>query len=91
MAATLARLRDCTPAQLESQIASEKREIREGRFTATISAWSKAHQGKIAVLVEAREKRYGGLWDSVSADGFFVDSNGSVEAMPETELWDHGY
>ena len=91
IARSIARLKASDPSQLQSLMGSETRNLREGRFTATISAWSESHPEKLAVLVEAREKRYGGLWDFVFADGFFVHADGHVEPMPQADIWDHGY
>jgi hypothetical protein len=68
------------------------KEIRRDSFAATIMAWARVHEGgKLGVLVEVRQKRLGGIIDSVAADGFFRGEDGSTEAMTEENLWDYGY
>ena len=64
----------------------------EGRFTAMITTWGRElDSDKLAIVVEVRMSRFGGLWDNVAADGFSVLPDGSREALQERDLWNLGY
>ena len=93
IAAMLTSLRARSEADLRELIESpEESEVRQDGFTAAITAWARQHpSNKLGVVVEAREARFGGMMHSVSADGFYVHPDGSIEPMKEEDLWDHGY
>jgi hypothetical protein len=91
IASTVASLKRRHPIELRS-LSPQKSEIREGRRTAAFAVWSETYPpDRVAVLVEAREPRFGGLWHSVAAEGFYVDSDDTIHTMEEKDLWVHGY
>jgi hypothetical protein len=89
----LAALREREAVDLARLVESpEESEIRQDSLVASMTAWARQHpSGKLGVIVEAREARLGGMMHSVSADGFYVHPDGSIEPMKEEDLWDHGY
>ena len=93
IAATLATLKTRTAAELRQLIASpQESEVREGRLIAAITAWAREDSaGRLGVVVEARQARWGGLFHSVFAEGFYIHSDATLEPMKEEDLWDHGY
>ena len=63
-----------------------------GKKTILLRAWALAHGAEnIGVVVEGRRKMFGGLWDRVTARGFFVTADGATTEMEEKDLWDQGY
>jgi hypothetical protein len=84
-------LRNQSPDQLRrfievpftEQIQIQKRPIEK-------TTWAQDHQDKLAVIVEARRKRFLG-WSQVTADGFYKTSDGTVTDFQERDYWDHGY
>ena len=70
----------------------EEREIQEGGFTARLTSWAREHEsGKLGVIVELRQVRFGGIMHSVGVDGFFLALDGNIEPMKEEDLWGYGY
>ena len=89
----LAEFKTRGAAELRQLIDSPREtELCEEQLKVGITAWAREHtSGKLGVVVEAREARFGGMMHSVSADGFYFHSDGTIEAMKEEDLWDHGY
>jgi hypothetical protein len=54
------------------------------------TTWAKEHEERLAVIVEARRKRFLG-WSQVAADGFYMGFDGTVTDFQEKDYWDHGY
>ena len=54
------------------------------------TTWAKEHENRLAVVVEARRKRFLG-WSQVIADGFYKTPDGTVTDFQERDYWDHGY
>jgi hypothetical protein len=79
----LDHLRRFVEAPLTEQI-----EIDHTRIEKT--TWARAHEEKLAVIVEARRKRFLG-WSQVTADGFYKASDGTVSDFQDKDYWDHGY
>jgi hypothetical protein len=54
------------------------------------TTWAKEHEDSLAVIVEARRKRFLG-WSQVATDGFYKSFDGTVTDFHERDYWDHGY
>ena len=93
IASLVAVLKTRSAADLRQLVESPQTgEVREGRLVASITA--QAHEessGKLAVIVEARQVCWGGFMHTVSAGGFYLHSDGTIEPMKEEDLWNHGY
>jgi hypothetical protein len=89
----LAALKTRSAADLRQLVESPQAgEVREGRLVASLTAH--AHEessGKLAVIVEARQVCWAGFMHTVSAGGFYLRSDGTIEPMKEEDLWNHGY
>ena len=93
IASLVAVLKTRSAADLRQLVESpEAGEVREERLVASITA--QAHEessGKLAVIVEARQVCWAGFMHTVSAGGFYLRSDGTIEPMKEEDLWNHGY
>jgi hypothetical protein len=91
--AKIATLKSRDAGHLRHLIAAEDNTpFRDGRFVATITTWGReVDSNKLAIVVEARMSRFGGLWHNVIAHGFFVLPNGITEPLQEKDLWNLGY
>ena len=68
-----------------------KEQLQIQQTSIEMTTWAQQHgEGKLAVIVEARRKRFLG-WSQVTADGFYKTSDGAVTDFREKDYWDHGY
>ena len=78
------QLRSLIEAPLKEELQTQQKPIE-------MTTWAQQHgEGKLAVIVEARRKRFLG-WSQVTADGFYKTSDGTVTDFQEKDYWDHGY
>jgi hypothetical protein len=64
----------------------------KSRGASEITTWGRElDSNKLAIVVEVRVSRFGGLWDTIAADGFFVLPDGTREPLQERDLWNLGY
>ena len=85
-----AALRDQTLDELRAFIQSpHTQQLQIQDKPIEITTWAREHGEKVAVIVEARRKRFLG-WSQVTADGFYKDSRG-ITPFAEKDYWEHGY
>ena len=86
-------LKGRTESELRHLIAfPETKEFRRGRFVAVVTSWVQEQKPEVfCVMVEVRQERFGGLFSTVSANGFFREADHLTRDMTEEELWENGY